>query len=81
MYFCNMNNIITISPEIQSGTPVFFNTRVPIKNLFDYLKAGESVDEFINDFPSVNKALIIKLLQLIENTFTFNSQSHDEVTA
>lgn len=36
-------NVITISPKVQSGTPVFTNTRVPVKNLFDYLKAGDTI--------------------------------------
>jgi uncharacterized protein (DUF433 family) len=48
-----MNHHITIHPDIQSGAPVFYNTRVPVKNLFDYLKGGHTVDEFIEDFPSV----------------------------
>jgi uncharacterized protein (DUF433 family) len=50
-----MNSFITISPNIQSGEPVFSNTRVPIKNLFDYLKAGNSINDFLEDFPSVTK--------------------------
>jgi len=50
-----MNHLITIHPDIQSGTPVFYNTRVPVKNLFDYLKGGHTVDEFIEDFPSVKR--------------------------
>jgi uncharacterized protein (DUF433 family) len=76
-----MNNLITISPDIQSGTPVFFNTRVPIKNLFDYLKGGDSIKDFLDDFPSVSKDQVLRLLQLIENTFTFESPFHDKVTA
>jgi uncharacterized protein (DUF433 family) len=39
-----MKQLITISPEIQSGTPVFYNTHVPVKNLFDYLKAGDTLE-------------------------------------
>ncbi|MEI7582654.1 DUF433 domain-containing protein [Runella sp.] len=50
-----MNHLITIHPDIQSGAPVFYNTRVPVKNLFDYLKGGHTVDEFIEDFPSVKR--------------------------
>ncbi len=46
---------VTISQNIQSGEPVFTNTRVPVKNLFDYLKAGHSLNEFLEDFPSVKK--------------------------
>ncbi|MEZ4993881.1 MAG: DUF433 domain-containing protein [Saprospiraceae bacterium] len=64
-------DIITISPEIQSGTPVFSNTRVPIKNLFDYLKGGDTIEEFLNDFPSVQKQQVLTLLDLMENITTF----------
>ncbi len=48
-------NIITIDPEIQSGTPVFEGTRVPIKSLFDYLYTGESIDNYLEDYPYVKK--------------------------
>ena len=44
------SNIITISPDVQSGTPVFAGTRVPVKNLFDYIKGGDTIAEFLNDF-------------------------------
>jgi uncharacterized protein (DUF433 family) len=63
---------ITISPEIQSGTPVFSRTRIPIKNLFDYLKAGDTLDEFLDNFPSVTKEQAIAVLQLAENIVTFS---------
>ncbi len=66
-----MNDLITISPDIQSGTPVFAGTRVPVKNLFDYLKGGDTIDEFLEDFPSVKREQIVKLLSLAEHTFTF----------
>jgi uncharacterized protein (DUF433 family) len=55
-------NVITISADIQSGTPVFAGTRVPVKNLFDYLKAGDSIEEFLQDFPSVSKEQVAELL-------------------
>jgi uncharacterized protein (DUF433 family) len=64
-------NLITISPEIQSGTPVFSKTRVPIKILFDYLKSGDTIDEFLTDYPSVTKNHVIKILNLLENQLTF----------
>ena len=57
-------DIITISPKIQSGTPVFSGARAPIKTLFDYLKGGDTIDEFLNDFPSVNKDQVEQLLEL-----------------
>lgn len=66
-----MNRVVTISPDIQSGEPVFSGTRVPVKNLFDYLKGGDSVDEFLTDFPSVNRDQVVELLELAEHTFTF----------
>lgn len=45
-----MKNLITISPNVQSGASVFAGTRVPVKNRFDYLKGGDSLDEFLDDF-------------------------------
>ena len=75
-----MNNLITISPNIQSGTPVFFNTRVPIKNLFDYLKGGNSTKEFLEDFPSVNKEQVFAIIELAENSVTFKSVIENEST-
>lgn len=59
-----MNQLITIQPDIQSGTPVFFNTRVPIKNLFDYVKGGHTVQEFIDDFPSVQYEQALAVLDI-----------------
>ncbi len=50
-----MNSVITSDHEILSGTPVFKSTRVPIKNLIDHLEAGDSLDEFLDDFPSVSR--------------------------
>lgn len=64
--------IINIDPEILGGTPVFYGTRVPIKNLFDYLEAGESIDYFLDDFEGVQREQVLKLLEmsqrLIENS-------------
>ena len=70
---CMNRQLITISPDIQSGTPVFYNTRVPVKNLFDYLKAGDTLAEFLDDFPSVGKEQAIEVLQLAENILTFSN--------
>ena len=57
-----MNKIVTIDPEIMSGTPVFTGTRVPIKNLFDYLQTGETLELFLDDFPSVTREQVDSLL-------------------
>ena len=58
-----MGKIINIDPEILGGTPVFSGTRVPIKNLFDYLETGETIDEFLDDFQGVQREQVIKLLE------------------
>ena len=59
-----IDSIITCDDEILSGTPVFKSTRVPIKNLIDYLEAGDSLDEFLDDFPSVSRDQAIQTLEL-----------------
>ncbi len=66
-----MPSPITISLNIQSGKPVFSNTRVPVKNLFDYSKAGHSLNEFLEDFPSVTKAQAVEVLEHFENLLHF----------
>lgn len=55
--------IISVSPEIMGGTPVFAGTRVPVQTLLDYLKAGESIDDFLDGFPTVTKEQVIVLLE------------------
>ena len=54
---------VTIDPEIHSGTPVFAGTRVPIKTLFDHLEAGDSLEVFLDDFPSVSRELAVAVLE------------------
>ena len=55
--------VISASPEIMGGTPVFAGTRVPVETLLDYLKAGESIDDFLDGFPTVVKEQVIGLLE------------------
>ena len=76
-----MLNPITISPNIQSGEPVFSNTRVPLKNLFDYLKAGHSINTFLDDFPSVKKEQSVQVIEHFENLLNFHSFSNEKSTA
>ncbi len=59
-------NLVVKSPDILSGTPVFAGTRVPIKNLLDYVRAGASVAEFLDDFPSVSREQVDSVLALAE---------------
>jgi uncharacterized protein (DUF433 family) len=58
------NKIIDSNPEILGGTPVFRGTRVPIKSLFDHLEAGDSIDDFLDGFPSVRRDQVIALLEI-----------------
>lgn len=57
------STLISVSPDVMGGTPVFAGTRVPIETLFDYLKAGESVDDFLEGFPTVTREQIVELLE------------------
>ena len=57
------NRVINIDPEILGGTPVFFGTRVPIKNLFDYLESGDSGEVFLEDFDGVTLSQVIWVLE------------------
>lgn len=66
--------IINIDSEILGGTPVFDGTRVPLKNLFDYLETGETIEEFLDDFPSVNREQVIKLLALSQKMVSASTQ-------
>ncbi len=58
------NQLIVRDPEILSGIPVFKGTRVPIKNLVDYLEAGDSLEEFLDDFLTVRKEKVMEFLNL-----------------
>jgi uncharacterized protein (DUF433 family) len=58
--------IISASPEVMGGTPVFAGTRVPVQTLLDYLKAGESIDDFLDGFPTVTREQVIALLEEAE---------------
>ena len=56
--------VIHSDPEILAGTPVFIGTRVPAQNLIDYLEAGDTIDAFLTDFPSVSRAQAIAALEV-----------------
>lgn len=58
---------IQIDPEILGGVPVFRGTRVPVKNLFDYLQGGDSIDSFLEDFPAVSREAAVAVLKQAES--------------
>jgi uncharacterized protein (DUF433 family) len=55
--------VITRDPEVMGGTPVFRGTRVPVQTLLDYLEAGESIDDFLDGFPSVIRVQVVAFLE------------------
>lgn len=57
------SHIIVKDPDILGGTPVFKGTRVPVEALWDYLKAGDTLEEFLEDFPSVKREQAVSLLE------------------
>lgn len=59
--------LITTSPDRLSGTPVFAGTRVPVQTLIDYLEAGDTLDEFLKDFPSVSREHAVAVLELAKS--------------
>ncbi len=59
-------NVVSISNDVMGGTPVFAGTRVPIKTLIDYLKAGDSIDDFLEGFPSVSREQVVEFLERAE---------------
>ena len=64
------SSVIYTSSDILSGMPVFRDTRVPIKNLFDYLESGDTIENFLSDFPTVKKEQVIEILELAERVLT-----------
>ncbi|MGZ5431491.1 MAG: DUF433 domain-containing protein [Thermoanaerobaculia bacterium] len=58
------SEVITSDPEILAGEPVFAGTRVPLKNLFDYLEVGDSLDVFLDAFPDVTREQAVAALEL-----------------
>lgn len=67
--------IIHSDPDILGGTPVFAGTRVPIKTLLDYLEAGDSLDLFLDHFPSVSREQAIATLELAKEMLTLYANS------
>ncbi len=66
----NLSSVIHSDPDVLSGTPVFVGTRVPVKNLLDYLAAGDPLSDFLDHFPSVKREQAIAVLQLAKEMLT-----------
>ena len=55
--------IVVVDPEIMSGTPCFAGTRVPVRSLLDYIEGGDTLDEFLEQFPTVSRKLAVAFLE------------------
>lgn len=64
------NGIIVKDPEILGGTPVFRGTRVPLQALFDYLEGGETLEEFLEGYPTVSREMAISALEQARELLT-----------
>ena len=67
--------VIHRDPEILAGTPVFVGTRVPVKSLFDYLEGGETLDEFLRQFPSVTREQALAALDMARDSLLAGARS------
>jgi uncharacterized protein (DUF433 family) len=72
-----VKNLIEVDPEKMSGAPVFVGTRVPISHLFEYLEEGETLGEFLSQFPSVTREQALGVLELSKESLL----SRDEIAA
>ena len=70
--------VINIDKDILGGTPVFYGTRVPIKNLFDYLETGDSIEVFLEDFEGVSKEQVVKVLEMSQKLIETSSNILNE---
>ena len=71
-----VSNVVHSDPEIMSGEPVFVGTRVPLKNLIDYLAAGDSLEKFLDSFPSVTREQATAALELAGDALSELARTH-----
>lgn len=70
-----LSQVVHSDPEILGGTPVFVGTRVPVQSLFDYLEGGETLDDFLRQFPSVRREQAIAALDLARDSLLTSARS------
>ena len=71
----HLSEIVHSDPEILGGVPVFVGTRVPVQSLFDYLEGGDTIDEFLHQFPSVRREQAVAALGLARATLLAGARS------
>ncbi len=70
-----ISSVIHRDPDILGGTPVFVGTRVPVRTLLEYLEAGDTLDEFLDDFPSVTREQAVAALELAKQMLVAHAHS------
>ena len=73
----NIKDVVEVDPEKMSGVPVFTGTRVPINHLFEYLESGETLNEFLDQFPTVKREQALGALELSKESLL----GHHEIAA
>ena len=68
-------SVVHSNPEVMGGTPVFVGTRVPVQSLFDYLEGGETLNEFLRQFPSVKRQQAIAALEMARDSVISSARS------
>jgi uncharacterized protein (DUF433 family) len=71
-----VDQVLSSDPDVQGGAVVFSGTRVPVKNLIDYLEAGDSLEEFLDDFPSVTREQAVAALELAKGALVSLAGAH-----
>ena len=71
-----VTDIVSSDPDVQGGAAVFTGTRVPVKNLIDYLEAGDSIEVFLDDFPSVSREQTVAALELAKEALVTLAGTH-----
>lgn len=70
----SINELVEVNPKKMSGVPVFTGTRVPINHLFEFLESGETLDEFLRQFPSVTRERALAVLELSKESLLANHE-------
>jgi uncharacterized protein (DUF433 family) len=71
----SVNSVVLVDPEILSGTPCFTGTRVPIQTLMDYLRSGDRIADFLDDFPTVQREQVEAVLDVAGEAVTLYARS------
>jgi uncharacterized protein (DUF433 family) len=71
-----LESIVRCDPDVLGGTPVFAGTRVPVKNLVDYLVAGDSLERFLDHFPSVTREQAVAAIEIAGDLLTSRAHPH-----